>query len=307
MSGKGRLQRHGSLGLHVTGPPHIADVSSRLNTVPVKTVQHTGPLVIRMHLPIRLGVPTLGASLATQSGLLDGQLLSLVVECTVHGCEAIKMTSKLPPVIRERALQIAHHEMGHYVVARALGFATGGVTLSVTMDLRHQGGASITLSRPIASMEAMKTHLEARLMVLLAGAMGQTLSSTHSIARRVDKAQAVSILKGAQGAEQDYAKVKELQHLLRNIACPDTHPVSSDQVAAQLKVITDDLWVRTQKIVEERAETICGLASVLVDGMAIVEQWGRPGDTYEVVLPAATLERLGLVRGIPLVLVAPPH
>lgn len=270
----------------------------------MKTVQHTGPLVIRMQLPIPLGVPTLGASLATQSGLLDGQLPPLVVECTVQGCEAMKMTSKLPPVIRERALQIAHHEMGHYVVARALGFATGGVTLSVTMDLRHQGGASITLARPIASMEAMKTHLEARVMVLLAGAMGQTLSSTHSIARRVDKAQAVGILKGA---EQDYAKVKELQHLLRNIACPDTHPVSSDQVAAQLKVITDDLWVRTQKIVEELAETISGLASVLVDGMAIVEQWGRPADTYEVVLPAATLERFGLVRGIPLVRVAPPH
>lgn len=217
------------------------------------------------------------------------------------------MTCKLPPVVRERALQIAHHEMGHYVVARALGFATGAVTLSVTMDLRHQGGASITLAHPIASLEAMKAHLEARVMVLLAGAMGQTLSSTHSMAWRVDKPQAVAILKGAQGAEQDYAKVKELQHLLRNIACPGPHPASSDQVTAQLKVITDGLWARTQEIVEEQAETITGLASVLVDGMAIVEQWGRPADTYEVVLTAAMLERLGLVRGIPLVQVPPPR
>lgn len=214
------------------------------------------------------------------------------------------MTSKLPPVVRERALQIAHHEMGHYVVARALGFATGGVTLSVTMDLRHQGGASITLVRPILSMQDMKTHLEARVMVLMAGAMGQTLSSTNPVAKRVAKSEAVAILKGAQGAEQDYAKVKELQYLLRNIAFPETDPASSDQVAVQLKVITDDLWARTQKIVEELAETITGLAGVLVDGMALVEQWGRPADTYEVVLTAAMLERLGLVRGIPLVRVA---
>ena len=214
------------------------------------------------------------------------------------------MTSKLPPVVRERALQIAHHEMGHYVVARALGFATGGVTLSVTMDLRHQGGASITLVRPILSMQDMKTHLESRVMVLMAGAMGQTLSSTNPVTKRVAKSEAVAILKGAQGAEQDYAKVKELQYLLRNIAFPETDPASSDQVAVQLKVITDDLWARTQKIVEELAETITGLAGVLVDAMALVEQWGRPADTYEVVLTAAMLERLGLVRGIPLVWVA---
>ena len=216
----------------------------------------------------------------------------------------MKMTSKLPPAVRERALQIAHHEMGHYVVARALGFATGGVTLSVTMDLRHQGGASITLVRPILSMQDMKTHLEARVMVLMAGAMGQTLSSTNPVTKRVAKSEAVAILKGAQGAEQDYAKVKELQYLLRNIAFPETDPASSDQVAVQLKVITDDLWARTQKIVEELAETITGLAGVLVDAMALVEQWGRPADTYEVVLTAAMLERLGLVRGIPLVWVA---
>ena len=214
------------------------------------------------------------------------------------------MTSKLPPVVRERALQIAHHEMGHYVVARALGFATGGVTLSVTMDLRHQGGASITLVRPILSMQDMKTHLEARVMVLMAGAMGQTLSSTNPVTKRVAKSEAVAILKGAQGAEQDYAKVRELQYLLRNIAFPETDPASSDQVAVQLKVITDDLWARTQKIVEELAETITGLAGVLVDAMALVEQWGRPADTYEVVLTAAMLERLSLVRGIPLVRVA---
>jgi quinate dehydrogenase (quinone) len=38
--------------------------------VPVGTVRDTGPLGIRMHLPIPIGMPTLGASLATQSGLL---------------------------------------------------------------------------------------------------------------------------------------------------------------------------------------------------------------------------------------------
>jgi len=38
--------------------------------VPVGTVQDTGPVGIKMHLPIPIGIPTLGGSLATQSGLL---------------------------------------------------------------------------------------------------------------------------------------------------------------------------------------------------------------------------------------------
>ncbi|WP_419708288.1 peptidase M41 [Pseudomonas sp. NFX224] len=209
------------------------------------------------------------------------------------------MTTKLPTAVRDRALQIAHHEMGHYVVARALGFETGGVSLTVTIDLRHQGGASISLVRPIASLEIMKEHLEARMMVLMAGAMAQTLPSKPSAAKRVDKLKATAILKGDKGAEQDYAKIRELQHLLRNIAFPDTDPTSGERIAAQLKAMSDRLWIRAQALVEDQAETIAELAAALVDGMAIVEQWGRAADTYEVVFTGPMLERLRTVQAIP--------
>ena len=214
------------------------------------------------------------------------------------------MTKKMPPAVRDRALQIANHEMAHYVMARALGFATGGVTLTVTRDLRHQGGASISLVRSISSMDAMREHLEARMMVLFAGAMGQALVSKHSPEKRVDKSKATAILKGELGAEQDYAKIRELRHLLRNIAYPDTDPTSSDRITAELKEITDRVWFRTQTIVEELADTITELGRVLVDGMVMVEQWGRAADTYEVVLTGEILERLRLVQAIPALTVA---
>jgi hypothetical protein len=216
----------------------------------------------------------------------------------------MEMTKKMPPAVRERALQIANHEMAHYVIARALGFETGGVTLTVTMDLRHQGGASISLARSISSMEAMREHLEARMMVLFAGAMGQALVSKHSPEKHVDKSKATAILKGELGAEQDYAKIRELRHLLRNIAYPDTDPTSSDRITAELKEITDRVWLRTQKVVEDLADTITELGHVLVEGMVMVEQWGRASDTYEVVLTGAMLERLRLVQVIPALAVA---
>ena len=214
------------------------------------------------------------------------------------------MTRKMPPAVREHALQIANHEMGHYVVARALGFETGGVTLTVTMDLRHQGGASISLARSISSMDAMREHLEARMMVLFAGAMGQTLASKPSPKKIVDKSKATAILKGEFGAEQDYAKIRELRHLLRNIAYPDTDPASSDRITAELKEITERVWFRTQKIVEALADTITELGGAVVDGMVIVEQWGRAADTYEVVLTGEMLERLRPVQAIPSLTVA---
>ncbi|MHC8347486.1 peptidase M41 [Pseudomonas sp. RT6P73] len=209
------------------------------------------------------------------------------------------MTQKMPPAVRDHAVQIAHHEMGHYVVARALGFETGDVSLTVTMDLRHQAGASITLARSISSIEAMKEHLEARMMVLFAGAMGQSLTSRHSPGKRVDKPKAAAILRGELGAEQDYAKIRELRHLLRNITFPDTDPASPDRITAELKEITDCLWGRTQTIVEALADTITGLGEALVDAMGIVEQWGRAADTYEGVLTGAVLERMGVVQAIP--------
>jgi hypothetical protein len=153
-------------------------------------------------------------------------------------------------------------------------------------------------------MDAMREHLEARMMVLFAGAMGQALVSKHSPDKRVDKSKATAILKGELGAEQDYAKIRELRHLLRNIGYPDTDPASSDRITAELKEITDRVWFRTQTIVEELAETITGLGGALVDDMVIVEQWGRAADTYEVVWTGEMLERRRSVQAIPALTVA---
>jgi hypothetical protein len=63
--------------------------------------------------------------------------------------------------------------------------------------------------------------------------------------------------------------------------------------------MTDGVWIRTQKIIEDQAETIAELAATLVDGMLLVEQWGRAADTYEVVFTREMLERLSPVQAIP--------
>lgn len=64
------------LGIPCQAPPFGTMSAIDLKThkivwqVPVGTVQDTGPLGIALHLPIPIGMPTLGPSLATQSGLV---------------------------------------------------------------------------------------------------------------------------------------------------------------------------------------------------------------------------------------------
>ena len=65
-----------ALGIPCQEPPYgtlsAIDLKTRqvLWQVPVGTVQDTGPLGIKMHLPIPIGMPTLGGTLATQGGLV---------------------------------------------------------------------------------------------------------------------------------------------------------------------------------------------------------------------------------------------
>ena len=65
-----------ALGIPCQAPPYgtltAIDLKSRAIKwqVPVGTVRDTGPMGIRMGLPIPIGMPTLGGTLATQGGLV---------------------------------------------------------------------------------------------------------------------------------------------------------------------------------------------------------------------------------------------
>ncbi len=65
-----------ALGIPCQAPPFGTLTAINLKTrkiawqVPVGTVEDTGPLGIKMHMPIPVGMPTLGGSLATQGGLV---------------------------------------------------------------------------------------------------------------------------------------------------------------------------------------------------------------------------------------------
>ena len=101
----------------------------------------------------------------------------------------------LPLDLRLLADRVAKHEMGHYVVARALGFRTGDVSIEIIGHAEgHRGTAEITLHEKIRSIEELRVYLERRIIVLNAGGAAETLPGKGSPKKKVDVKEAVNVI-----------------------------------------------------------------------------------------------------------------
>jgi hypothetical protein len=173
----------------------------------------------------------------------------------------------LPDHLRRLAVRVAQHEMGHYVVARALGFRTGDVSIEIIGPIDgHHGTAAVTLPEPIVSIDELCTYLERRVIVLYAGGAAEALAGCGSPTKKVDVEEAVKIIRNpGQGAEQDHAKARELIHVLRNVSMPESDTSDDAKTQSELDEIDAKLFSRAVELVEENAETIIGLAGNLAD------------------------------------------
>jgi hypothetical protein len=164
-------------------------------------------------------------------------------------------------------MPIARHEMGHYVIATALGFRTGSVCIQLLNGMGHRGGAVIELAQPLLSIDRIDTFLTRRVQVLYAGAISESLTTTTQGAV-VNATNAIGILKsGTGGAEQDYAKVRELIHVLRSIRHPHTDITDTDALQGQLTCIDEEIWGLSVNNVVKHSRIIVGLAEAFTQRM----------------------------------------
>ena len=170
------------------------------------------------------------------------------------------MVGGLPDHLKRLALRVAQHEMGHYVVARVLGVPTSDVSLEIIGPIDgHRGEADVRLAQPLFSLRDVEMYLRRRVKVLYAGALAETLPARAPV-KQVDNERAIKILRcPGNGAEQDYAKVRELIHLLRNVR-QQGNELNATAIQAELDSLSHELWNEARQLVEKHAETIVGLA-----------------------------------------------
>jgi hypothetical protein len=166
---------------------------------------------------------------------------------------------------RRRIMPVAQHEAGHFVAARVLGFRTVSISVEMLPNGGHNGGAEITLSEPLQSLGETMVYLRRRVQVLYAGALAQTLRE-NAPRVQADQEQACKFLK-AGGAEQDYAKARELMRVLRNIQHSDTEATDEKLSDEQLAQIERDLWAGVVNIVEENGVAITRIANLITSKM----------------------------------------
>lgn len=200
---------------------------------------------------------------------------------------------EIPSHIRQRAREVAQHEMGHHVMARLMGFTIGEVTVEVADRGAHSGGSIIHLAQSLTSIGDVRAYLERRVLVLYAGAMAETLPPGHVPEKGVNNERAAEIIHGSLGAEQDHAKAREALHLLRSILHPDT--CDADDINEQLSALDLRLWSRARALVEEYEETIVNVACGLTQHLK--EQ--RRG-TYSAAYTKEVLDGLSGLKALPL-------
>ena len=171
---------------------------------------------------------------------------------------------------RERARTLAQHEMGHYVLARVMGFRTGEVTLELIGDTGHKGGSAIFLDQPTNDIDALANYLKRRIIVLFAGVLAETLPPRYDTQNRgVNQSRASEIFHSPfLGAVQDNARVSEALMLLRNVQ--SRTPCSEKEVDREMTEIGNLMWARAISLVEQFEDVIVGVAARLTQDLQIV-------------------------------------
>lgn len=143
--------------------------------------------------------------------------------------------------------EISRHEIAHIIVAKALGFRTGEVTLVLnSRDGSHVGTSEVFLECVTSSIAEVSTYVCHRIMVLLAGAIAEPAARSVRIPRAYD-------LVRSEGAASDLQKVFELIRLQLNITGID-EPTALDNMLRGLVIKTSQLVEANFSVIEALSE-----------------------------------------------------
>ncbi len=161
--------------------------------------------------------------------------------------------------------RIGQHEVGHYIVAKILGFKTGAITLTITDLLGgHNAGSEIVPACALSGDQNIIDYLERRVTVLYSGALAESISKGQ-----LNNDYALNSLRTG-GAMRDYDKARELIQLIRNLKYPSA--ITEEEIQVNLNFIDNELWNRAATMIEAEYLIIEGLGARLALEMKYVGQ-----------------------------------
>lgn len=162
---------------------------------------------------------------------------------------------------KEVRLKVLRHELGHWLVARHLGFKTGNIEITVHQNDGPRGskvyvqeGTSMVFPDPvIAKMDDLREYLEQRFQILYAG----TFAQVHG--QGLTEEQIDQVMEVDGGA--DLKVIRELAPILRGMQFgPDK---GDEEFEKQFLEITDPIKQKTQLLIAELFPKIDWIATHL--------------------------------------------
>ena len=188
--------------------------------------------------------------------------------------------------------EVCRHEAGHYVIGRCLGFKVDSISVEI-LDYAgaHNGESAVTLPEGTSSLDAVVQYAERRVQMLYAGAIAQAMKGSG-----IDDAEAVKIIEGPNAAT-DFAKARELLHIIRNIKYPED--TTDAQCQKHLTAINRGLWLQTMQLGTQEADVINGLGSRLASDVKVIRKKYTLQTDYINSLPAI-IARYGKPTSVPI-------
>lgn len=153
----------------------------------------------------------------------------------------------------DRKTKLAYHEVGHWFVAKKLGFTVGTIRLKVNETRYgrfHEGSATSFLHPRLMEISNVDDYVLKRMAVLAAGVAAQTT---------VDKRSAEDIWE--IDAKDDWSKFNELAYLRRGIRFPNEN--RSELEIDQVRLINAEACELASSVISGAKDFDCVVNYVL--------------------------------------------
>ncbi|OHX37813.1 hypothetical protein BJL95_08430 [Methylomonas sp. LWB] len=154
----------------------------------------------------------------------------------------------------EYKMDVIKHEVGHWVIARQLGFKTGKIEIEILSNrssMGHMATATICPEPDINGLDPLLKYIECRVCILFAGVISQLLDKSNKT-----ESTAAALL-DTDGAD-DKGKIKDLLFIARGIRFSGSIHESNEH--EQMNALQKAYWERANDLVLDNRETILSIS-----------------------------------------------